>query len=106
MVPLPDFSKEFVALVDFGANINCVKKGLISTIYFEKTFQGAVNTNTKPLQIDYKVSNVHIYNKYICFNTTLLLLKDINKEIILGTPFLALLYPFRVDEGLKRVYYM
>lgn len=28
-----------------------------------------------------------------------------NKEIILGTPFLALLYPFRVDEeGLKTVY--
>ena len=28
-----------------------------------------------------------------------------NKEIILGTPLLALLYPFRVDEGgLKTVY--
>ena len=52
-----------------------------------------VSANTQPLQIDYKFSNVNI-----CFKTCLLLVKDMNKEIILGTPFLALLYPFRIDE--------
>ena len=70
-----------------------------------KKIQSVVSANTKPLQIDYKVSNVHICNKNIYFKTSLLLVKDINKEIILGIPFLALLYPFRVDEeGLKTVY--
>ena len=93
----PGFSKEFVALVDSGADINCVEKGLIPTVYFKKTLQGVVSANTQPLQIDYKISNVHICNKNICFKTSLLLVKDMNKEIILGTPFLALLYHFRVD---------
>ena len=99
----PDFSKEFVALVDSSADINCVQEGLIPTVYFKKTLQGVVSANTQPLQIDYKISNVHICNKNICFKTSLLLVKDMNKEIILGTPFLALLYHFRVDgEGLKK----
>ena len=92
MVPLPDFSKEFVALVDSGADINYVQKWLIPIVCFEKTFQGVVSANTKPLQIDYKVLNVHICNMHICFKTSLLLVKDMNKEIILGTPFLTLLY--------------
>ena len=35
----------------------------------------------------------------------MLLIKDMHKEIILGTPFLALLYLFKVDsEGIKTVY--
>ena len=89
----PNFSKEFVALVDSGADINCVQEKLILIVYFEKTFQGVVSANTQPLQIDYKFSNVNI-----CFKTCLLLVKDMNKQIILGTPFLALLYPFRIDE--------
>ena len=100
-----DFSKEFIALVYSGVDINCVHEGLIPTVCFAKTFQGAVSANTQPLQIDYKISNVHICNKNICFKTFLLLVKDMNKEIIWGTPFLALLYHFRVDEeGLKKVY--
>ena len=99
----PDFSKEFVALVDSGADINCVQEGLIPIVYFKKTLQGVVSANTQPLQIDYKISNVHICNKNICFKTSLLLVKDMNKEIILGTPFLALLYHFRANgKGLKK----
>ena len=34
-----DFCIEFLALIDSSANINCVQKGLIPTIYFEKTYQ-------------------------------------------------------------------
>ena len=47
----PDFSKEFVALVDSGADINCVQEGLIPIVYFKKTLQGVVSANTQPLQI-------------------------------------------------------
>ena len=46
-----DFSKEFVALVDSSADINCVQEGLIPTVYFKKTLQGVVSANTQPLQI-------------------------------------------------------
>ena len=71
-----NFSKEFMALVDSGAD---------PTLYSEKTFQGAVSANTKLLQIDYKILNVHICNKNVCFKTSLLLVKEMDKEIILGT---------------------
>ena len=98
----PNFSKEFVALVDSGADINCIQEWLIPVTYFETTFQTVVGANTQSLQIKYKLSNVHVCNKNVCFKISLLLVKDMNKEIILGTLFLALLYPFRVDEdGIK-----
>ena len=61
-----DFSKEFLAVFDFGANINCVQEVLIPTVYFEKTYQGAVSANSQPLAIDFKISTVHICNQNIC----------------------------------------
>ena len=101
----PDFSKEFIALIDYGANINYIQDGLIPTGYFEQTLQTAVGANKQPLQIKYKISNVHVCNKNVCYKISLLLVKDMNKEIILGTPFLSLLYPFRVDaEGIKTIF--
>ena len=101
----PDFSKEFIALVDSGADLNCIQEGLFPSEYFEKTFQTAVGANKQPLQINHKISNVNLCNENICFKISLLLVKDMNKKIILGTPFLNLLYPFRVDaEGIKTVF--
>ena len=101
----PDFSKEFLELVDFGVDINCVHEGLILTVYFEKTYQGIVSANSKPLAMDYKISNVHIYNQNVCYKTSFLLVRDMNKWIILGTLFLTLLYPFKVDDqGIKTIH--
>ena len=93
----PDFSKEFIALVDSGADINCIQEGLIPVRYFEQTLQTAVGANKQPLQINYKISNVQVCNKNICYKISLLLVKNMNKEIILGTSFFSLLYPFRVN---------
>ena len=101
----PDFYKEFLTLVYFGVDINYVYEGLIPTIYFEKTYQGAVSANSKLLAIHFKISNIHICNQNVCYKTFLLLVKDMNKKIILGTPFLTLLYPFKVDnERIKTIY--
>ena len=67
--------------------------------------KGAVSANSKPLAIYYKISNVHICNKNVCYKTSLLFVRDMNKEIILETPFLALLYLFKVDdEGIKTIH--
>ena len=64
-----------------------------------------MSANLKPLAIDYKISNVHICNQNVCYKTSLLFVKDKNKDIILETPFLTLLYSFKVnDEGIKSVY--
>ena len=101
----PDFSKDIIALVDSGADINCIQEGLIPSGYFEKTLQRVVGANKQALQVKYKVSNAHVCNKNICYKISLLLVKDMNKEMILGTPFLSLLYPLTVDkEGIKTIF--
>ena len=38
--------------------------------------------------------NVHICNDGVCFETVFILIKDLSFKIILGNPFMALLYPF------------
>ena len=78
---------------------------MIPSKYFEKTLQRVVGANKQALGVEYKVSNVHVCNKNVCYKISLLLVKDMNKEMILGTPFLSLLYPLTVDkEGIKTIY--
>ena len=74
------FCEEFLALVDYGADIYCVQERLIPTVYFEKTHQGAMSANSKSLAIDFKISNIHICNQNICYKTSLLLVRDMNKR--------------------------
>ena len=58
--------------------------------------------NGENLIINHKIPNVHICNNGIYFETTFVLIKDLPSKIILGTPFMALLYPFLViDVGIK-----
>ena len=79
----PNFSKEFIASVDSGSDINCIQEGLILVKYFEQTLQTTIGANKQLLQINYKISNAHVCNKNICYKISLLLVKDMNKEIIL-----------------------
>lgn len=55
--------------------------------------------NNQQLLINYKLSKVHVCNKDMCSVNTFLLVKDLNKEIILGTLFLTQLYPFTILEN-------
>ena len=45
----PDFSKDIIALVDSGADINCIQEGLIPLEYFEKTLERVVGANKQAL---------------------------------------------------------
>ena len=40
-----DFSVNSIALIDSGADLNCIKKGVISTKYCEKTNEGLSSAN-------------------------------------------------------------
>jgi len=50
------------------------------------------------MNIQYKLSNAKICKGKICYNTSFVLIKNMNVYMILGTPFLTLLYPFHVTE--------
>ena len=50
------------------------------------------------LQVKYKVSNAYICNQGYCFKNSFILVRDMSQEVILGTPFLTQIYPFKVDQ--------
>ena len=78
--------------------MNCIQEGLIDSKYFQKTTERLSQADGKKLSIKYKVPNVHICNNGFCLQTTFVLIKNLSSKVILGNPFLALLYPFIVTE--------
>ena len=91
-----------VALIDSGADMNCIQEGLIPLKYFEKSSEKLTQANGEKLIINYKIPNVHICNDRTCFETIFGLIKDLSSKIILRNPFMALLYPLLMtNEGIK-----
>ena len=98
----PDYKESFIALIDSGADLNCIQEGLIPTVYFVKTAQRLSTASNDPLKVQYKIPEGHICKKGICIKTSFLLVKNISHQIVLGTPFLTQLYPFQIDsQGLR-----
>ena len=97
-----DYQSTFIALIDSGADLNCIQEGLIPTVYFVKTSQKISTASNDPLKVHYKIPQGHICKNGICIKTSFLLVKNISHQIVLGTPFLTQLYPFSIDsQGLK-----
>ena len=71
-------------------------------MYYEKSFERLTQANGENLIINYKIPNFHICNDGVCFEIVFVLIKDLSSKIILGNPFMALLYPFLTTvEGIK-----
>ena len=97
-----EFSLTEIALIDLGADMNCIQEWLIPLKYYKKSSERLTQANGEKLIINYKIPNVHICNDGICFEIVFVLIKDISSKIILGNPFMALLYPFlTTDEEIK-----
>ena len=91
-----------IALIDSGADMNCIQEGLIPLKYYKKSFERLTQANGEKLIINYKIPSVDICNDRVCFETVFVLIKDLSSKIILGNPFMALLYPFLTTEkGIK-----
>ena len=87
-----EFSLTEIALIDSGADMNCIQEGLIPLKYYEKSSERLTQANGEKLIINYKIPNVHICNDGICFETVFVLIKDLSSKIILGNPFMTLLF--------------
>ena len=96
------FSLTEIALIVSVVDMNCIQEGLIPLKYYEISSERLTQANGEKLIINYKIPNVHICNDGICFETIFVLIKGLSSKIILGNPFMALLYPFlTTDEGIK-----
>ena len=96
----PDFMiKDAIALVDNGADMNCIQEGIVPTRYFQKTTQSLTSASGNSLQIRYKIPEAYICNQDLCLPTSFVLVKNLAQNIILGTPFLCLLMPIqKIDQ--------
>ena len=82
--------------------MNCIQERLMPLKYYEKSSERLIQANGENLIINYKIPNVYICNDGVCFETIFVLIKDLSSKIILGNPFIALLYPFiTIAEGIK-----
>ena len=78
-----------IALIDSGADVNCIQEGLIPTQYYDKTLEKVTSANGSKMNIQYKLSSAKICKGKICYNTSFVLIKNMNACMILGTSFLT-----------------
>ncbi|KAK4592156.1 hypothetical protein RGQ29_016599 [Quercus rubra] len=96
-----DFEFEVIALIDSGADLNCIQEGIIPSKYFKKTRERLTSASGGKMQIEFKIPKAHVCQDNTCFKTTFVLVKNMTDRVILGNPFMCLLYPFTTDnEGI------
>ena len=89
-------------MIDSGAALNCLQKGLVPTWLYEKTKQTLFGANGKELTIKYKLSDAHTCNQGICIKQTFILVKDLKEKALIGIPFLSSIFPMWVDnQGIR-----
>jgi hypothetical protein len=86
-------------LIDSGADLNCIQEGLIPRKYFEKSNQRLNSATGTKLQINYELNNVHVYQDGVYFHIPSVLVKNMSDKVILGIPFIFMLYPFKARLG-------
>ena len=74
----PDYPSTFIAVIDSGADLNCIQEGLIPMTYFVKTSQRLSIVSNVPLKVQYKIPKGHICKNGICIKTSFLLVKNIS----------------------------
>ena len=96
-----DFEFEVIALINSGADLNCIQEGIIPSKYFKKTRERLTSASGGKMQIEFKIPKAHVCQDNTCFKTTFVLVKNMTDRVILGNPFMCLLYPFIIDsEGI------
>ncbi|KAL4202087.1 hypothetical protein AMTRI_Chr02g261980 [Amborella trichopoda] len=93
-----EYDFQSLALIDSGADLNCLNEGLVLTKYFDKTTQILNTADGSRLYIKYKLSNTMICNNEHCFPTPFIMVKGLSQAVILGVPFLTLLYPITITH--------
>ena len=99
-----NFQTNVHALFDTGADLNCIKEGIIPSKFFEKTKEKLSSANGTDLRIQYKIPNVCIEIQNHFYKIDFIVVKDLTKDAVLRSPFINQLKPFLVvNEGIKTI---
>ena len=85
-------------MIDSDADMNCIQEGLIPSKYFEKSTKRLVSANGSQMKIKYELNNAHVCHDNVCFKIPSILVKNLTDKVILGLPFINVLYPFLVEH--------
>lgn len=82
--------------------MNCINEGLVPSRYFSKTVEELNTTDGSKMSVKYKLTTT-ICNQGTCFEIPFLMVKDLSPPVILGNPFLHMLYPIQKisEEGIS-----
>ncbi|KAG2663269.1 hypothetical protein I3760_16G019700 [Carya illinoinensis] len=83
-----------IALIDSGADLNCIREGLVPTSYFKKSEENLFSANGSKMKIRYELNTAHVCQDNVCFKIPSVLVKHLTHDVILGMPFLNMIYPF------------
>ncbi|ESQ30737.1 hypothetical protein EUTSA_v10012334mg, partial [Eutrema salsugineum] len=92
------FSKNYkidtIALFDTGANLNCIKSGLVPKCFHLETRETLSAANNSKFRITSK-TEASVLKDNIFIKTAFVLTDDIYHNVILGTPFINLITPHK-----------
>ena len=54
-------------MIDSGADMKYIQKGLIPSKYFEKSTERLVFANGSQMKIKYELNNAHVCHNNVCF---------------------------------------
>jgi regulator of replication initiation timing len=63
IVVAQDYAFDVIALIDSGADLNCIQEGLIPSKYFEKSTEKLNSASGSKLQIKYELNNVELFER-------------------------------------------
>ncbi|KAK9134325.1 hypothetical protein Syun_013655 [Stephania yunnanensis] len=95
------FSVKCNALIDSGADLNCLREGFLPLYYctLSKEFHSISVANGQNTRIKYEVPLAHICHQGICIPLTFIIIPGLKQDLLLGTPFLKKIQPFSVSEN-------
>ena len=93
-----DYHFNVIAMIDSGADMNCIQEGLIPSKYFEKSTKRLVSANGTQMKIKYELNNAHVCHDNVCFKIPSILVENMTNKVIFRLPFINALYPFIVEH--------
>ena len=60
IVVSPDYHLTVIAMINSGADMNCIQEGLIPSKYFEKSTERLVSANSSQMKIKYEIGRAHV----------------------------------------------
>lgn len=93
----PNYRLDTIALFDTGADLNCIKSGMVPSKFLEKSYEKLSAANNAKLSIQSKTF-ANIINNDISLKTAFVVVQDIHHSVILGTPFINIITPYKVNS--------